>query len=154
MSPIFVLGALALSSPLWSRPDSLRLTNHPLIVQLGTSNLPKGSFNRCLLAREAIVAGLEAAAATACSGSTVSSEAATLLSLLADERIRSTIDADEWLAAAATEVQAPGALLRSDSGLLRIAAFAGTEVQPPDHPQVSRMQSINDRGWIRLLEVS
>jgi len=88
-------------SPLWTRPQGLMLANHPLIVQLGTGALPMGSFNRCLLAREALLEGLEASAASSCSGDAVSPEAAQLLSMAADESARCTRDASLWLETAA-----------------------------------------------------
>ena len=47
---------------LWSRPEALALVNHPLAVSIGTGGLPRGSLERCLLARAAVLEGIEAAA--------------------------------------------------------------------------------------------
>ena len=86
-------------SPLWTRTEALRLANHPLVVQLGTGALPRGSFERVLLAREVLVQSLEAAAKSAVSGDEVSPSAAHLLSLVFDERARLKADTQAWSAA-------------------------------------------------------
>ena len=58
---VHAIGAASTHS-LWSRPGALALVNHPLVVYLGTGGLPRGSFERCLLARATVLEGLEQAA--------------------------------------------------------------------------------------------
>jgi hypothetical protein len=116
--------ALSLS-PLWTRPEALALTNHPLLVQIGTGQLPAGSFRRCLLARTAIVEGLEAAAAVACSGNFVTAPAAECLSLLAQERVRCQQDADEWWAsavAAGKSIELPASEVAGKSAMIPLGS--------------------------------
>ena len=88
------------ASPTLLRSEALALTNHPLVVALGVGNLPAGSANRLLLARAAVIEGLEAGAANAAANA--ESEATlSLLSLVNAEKQRCEADAEEWLASAA-----------------------------------------------------
>ena len=91
--------ALLSAAVSWTPP--LNLANHPLVVQFGCGSLPMGSFNRCLLARDTIVEALETAAASACSGVSVTAEAAEYLSLVVDENSNCERDAEMWRKAAA-----------------------------------------------------
>ena len=61
--------ALSSSATRWTRAEALALANHPLVIQLGTGVLPAGSANRLMLARAAVVEGLESAAANAAASS-------------------------------------------------------------------------------------
>ena len=99
---LYVASVSSLSA--WTRP--LALANHPLVLFFGTGRLPRGSFERCLLARSAILEGLEASAkadqAKAALSDDSNWEAATssLLELLAEEREACLRKHDEWREAA------------------------------------------------------
>ena len=79
-------------TPLWTRPAALTLANHPLFIQLGTGCLPRGSLERNLLARTAILDGLESAAGN---GAT-SAERDELRALLSAEKRRCAEDTAIW----------------------------------------------------------
>lgn len=93
--------ALSTASPLFSRSAALALTNNPLVVQLGTGALPMGAFKRTLLARTAVMEGLTAGIAAACSGASVTPESMLLLELTHNEAARCSDDAESWCKTAA-----------------------------------------------------
>lgn len=81
-------------SPFFSRSDALTLVNHPLVVQLGTADLPFGSFHRSLLAREEIMAGLNDGLCA--SRANVSPQLATLRELTRTAAERARASSDTW----------------------------------------------------------
>jgi hypothetical protein len=94
------------AASLCSRDDALTIVNHPLIIQLGTGDLPMGSFRRLLLARSALLEAAGESIVAACSELTKAKDpkardAATSLEALISQEVRqASDDATEWLAAA------------------------------------------------------
>ena len=105
---LLTTAALALSSSLSSdrsHSAALSLVNHPLAVQLGTGALPRGSFDRCMLARRALLQSLEACAARAVSSEKVTPAAALLFSTVAKEVASIDADAAHWASEATSAGQ-------------------------------------------------